>query len=98
MSIRCVFERPSARTAHGKRLSRVRKRAPSSRATNRDARQIFPAAVEGDLQFQSRAEAGYPLQQIADFLGRLLNFQYDQFGHLVAVVTPSIFKAAQGNG
>ena len=42
-------------------------------------------------------EFGYCLQQITDFLGRQLNFQYDSLGHLVAVVTPSIQQAAAGN-
>jgi RHS repeat-associated protein len=42
-------------------------------------------------------ESGYLLQQITDFLGRQLNFQYDQFSHLVAVITPSVNQAAQGN-
>jgi YD repeat-containing protein len=43
------------------------------------------------------AEANYRLQQLTDFLGRQLNFQYDGDDHLVAVVTPSILKAAPGN-
>ena len=43
------------------------------------------------------AEGGYRLQQLTDFLGRQLNFQYDSDDHLVAVVTPSILKAANGN-
>ena len=42
-------------------------------------------------------EFGYRLRQITDFLGRQLNFQYDNLGHLVAVVTPSILQAATGN-
>jgi RHS repeat-associated protein len=43
------------------------------------------------------AEGGYRLQQIIDFLGRQLNFQYDSDDHLIAVITPSILKAAPGN-
>ena len=43
------------------------------------------------------SEVGYRLQQITDFLGRQLNFQFDSLGHLVAAVTPSIMKAATGN-
>ena len=42
-------------------------------------------------------EGGYRLKQISDYLGRQLNFQYDTDDHLVAVVTPSILKAAPGN-
>ncbi|WP_093281801.1 RHS repeat-associated core domain-containing protein [Verrucomicrobium sp. GAS474] len=37
------------------------------------------------------------LKQITDFLGRQLDFQYDSGSRLVAVVTPSILKAAPGN-
>ncbi len=43
------------------------------------------------------AEFGYRLREIEDFLGRKLNFQFDALGHLVAVVTPSILRAAEGN-
>jgi len=43
------------------------------------------------------AEHDYQLQEIEDFLGRKLNFQYDSEGRLVAVVTPSITKGAEGN-
>jgi RHS repeat-associated protein len=43
------------------------------------------------------SDGGYRLKQITDFLGRQLNFQYDAFDHLVAVLTPSILKAAPGN-
>ena len=43
------------------------------------------------------AEFGYCLSQVTDFLGRQLNFQYDNLGHLVAVVMPSILKAATRN-
>jgi len=42
-------------------------------------------------------EVGYRLKQLTDFLGRQLDFQYDALDHLVAVVTPSILKAAPGN-
>lgn len=43
------------------------------------------------------SEAGNRLREIEDFLGRNLNFQYDTAGRLVAVVTPSLLKAAPGN-
>jgi YD repeat-containing protein len=43
------------------------------------------------------SELNYCLQQITDFLGRQLTFQYDNLGHLVAIVTPSINNAATGN-
>ena len=43
------------------------------------------------------AESNYRVQQITDFQGRKLNFQYDDSDRLIAVVTPSIFKAAPGN-
>ena len=43
------------------------------------------------------SEFGHRVQQIEDFLERKLNFQYDSDGHLVAVVTPSITRAADGN-
>ena len=43
------------------------------------------------------SEQGYLLSQITDFVGRQLNFQYDSAGRLVAVVTPNILQAAQGN-
>jgi hypothetical protein len=43
------------------------------------------------------SEFGYRLREIEDCLGRKLNFQYDAVGHLVAVVTPSILLAAEGN-
>jgi len=42
-------------------------------------------------------EIGHRLRQITDFLGRQLNFQYDDDDHLVAAVTPSILKSAPGN-
>lgn len=42
-------------------------------------------------------EADYRLREIEDFLGRKLNFQYDELGHLVAAVTPSVMQAAPGN-
>jgi len=40
---------------------------------------------------------GHRLREVEDFLGRKLNFQYDSFGNLLAVVTPSITRAAEGN-
>ncbi|MBI1374571.1 MAG: hypothetical protein GC159_17780 [Phycisphaera sp.] len=43
------------------------------------------------------AAQGFRLREIEDFLERKLNFQYDDFDHLVAVVTPSILRAAPGN-
>ena len=43
------------------------------------------------------SEYNYALMQITDYLGRQVNFQYDPLGHLIAVVGPSINKAAAGN-
>ena len=43
------------------------------------------------------SEASYRLKEVEDFLGRKLNFQYDDDDRLVAAVTPSINKAAEGN-
>ena len=43
------------------------------------------------------SEFGYRLREIEDCLARKLNFQYDGLGHPVAVVTPSILRAAEGN-
>ncbi len=40
---------------------------------------------------------GTRLSEIEDFLGRKLNFQYDTQGRLLAVITPTIFRAAEGN-
>jgi len=40
---------------------------------------------------------GNRLKTITDFLGRRLDFQYDSQGHLVAIITPSIVEAAEGN-
>lgn len=43
------------------------------------------------------ADGDYRLRQLVDFQGRELNFQYDTHDHLIAVITPSILKAAPGN-
>lgn len=40
--------------------------------------------------------AGYRLQEITDFMGRKINFQYES-GRLAAIVCPSINSAATGN-
>ena len=50
----------------------------------------------GEAETEPGGYAG-KLREIEDFLGRKLNFQYDAYGHLTAVVTPSILKAAEGN-
>lgn len=43
------------------------------------------------------SEQNYRLREIEDFLGRKFNFQFDAKGHLVAVVLPSVLRAAEGN-
>ena len=43
-------------------------------------------------------EHNYQLRQIEDALGRKLTFQYDSSHRLVAVITPSITRAADGVG
>jgi hypothetical protein len=43
------------------------------------------------------AETNYLMEQVTDYLGRQIDFQYDSDNHLVAVVTPSILKGAPGN-
>lgn len=40
------------------------------------------------------SEKNYRLKEIEDYIGRKLNFQYDDYDRLVAIITPSVTKGA----